>query len=130
MATCRVYVVDDDAAMRSLLRVMFQLESGMELVGEAACGEEALAAIAALDRDRSPDIVVLDYDMDGMDGLETAAALAELDGYDRVIVMHTAHAGLFEPTEHIHSVVTKGTTTTASLPTQLREIWAGAGIAD
>ena len=63
----RVLVVDDSAFMRTALSRMICSESGFEVVGTACAGREALAKIASLD----PDVVTLDVEMPGLDGLET-----------------------------------------------------------
>lgn len=62
----RVLVVDDQSLVRSGFRTILDSEEGIEVVGEAANGEEAIAAVAAL----SPDVVCMDVQMPGMDGLE------------------------------------------------------------
>lgn len=63
----RVLVVDDSAFMRTALTRMIASEFGFEVVGTAANGSDALEKIRLLD----PDIVTLDVQMPGMDGLET-----------------------------------------------------------
>jgi len=63
----RVLVVDDSAFMRSALSRMISSEAGFEVVGTASCGSDALDKIPVLD----PDVVTLDVEMPGLDGLET-----------------------------------------------------------
>jgi len=63
----RVLVVDDSAFMRTALSRMIASESGMEVVGTASSGSEALARLGPLD----PDVITLDVQMPGLDGLET-----------------------------------------------------------
>lgn len=67
----RVLIVDDSAVMRSLLRAVVRSEDSVEVAGTAADGETALTAIPTLD----PDLVLLDVEMPGMDGLETLREL-------------------------------------------------------
>ena len=55
----RLLLVDDHAIVRSGLRMLFQAEKNIEIVGEAATGEEALAAVQEL----QPDVVVMDVAM-------------------------------------------------------------------
>lgn len=62
----RVLVVDDQSLVRGGFRTILDSEDGIEVVGEAANGEEAIAAVAAL----APDVVCMDVQMPGMDGLE------------------------------------------------------------
>ena len=63
----RVLVVDDSAFMRTALTRMIASESEFEVVGTACCGWEALEKISRLD----PDIITLDLQMPGLDGMET-----------------------------------------------------------
>ncbi|MFC7587750.1 response regulator [Nonomuraea antimicrobica] len=68
----RVAVADDQAVVRMGLRTLLEREPGMECVGEAGDGREALALIG---RTR-PDVLLLDIRMPGMDGLATLRAVA------------------------------------------------------
>jgi CheY-like chemotaxis protein len=68
--TIRVMVVDDTDHVRQMLASMLTLD-GFEVVDEAASGAEAVQRIEAAD----PDVVVVDYRMPGMDGLDTARAI-------------------------------------------------------
>jgi len=63
----RVLVVDDSAFMRTALSRMISSEPGFDVAGTACTGSEALAKISALD----PDVVTLDVEMPGLDGLQT-----------------------------------------------------------
>ncbi|NOZ70975.1 MAG: response regulator transcription factor [Chloroflexi bacterium] len=62
----KLLLVDDHAIVRSGLRMLFQSEQDMEIVGEAGTGEEALIAVQTLE----PDVVVMDVAMPGMTGIE------------------------------------------------------------
>jgi two-component system, NarL family, invasion response regulator UvrY len=66
-----VLVVDDHSGARDLLRDLIGGIDAFALVGEAASGEEALEAAAAL----APRLVIMDQRMPGMDGLEAARRL-------------------------------------------------------
>jgi two-component system, chemotaxis family, protein-glutamate methylesterase/glutaminase len=63
----RILIVDDSAFMRTALARMIASEPDFEVVGNASNGAEALAKIKALD----PDVITLDVEMPGIDGLET-----------------------------------------------------------
>lgn len=63
----RVLVVDDSAFMRTALSRMIASDSAFEVVGTASSGADALEKISALD----PDVVTLDVEMPGLDGLQT-----------------------------------------------------------
>ena len=80
----KVMVVDDTVHVRRMLRNMLELD-GFEVVAEASSGPEAVEVIAAAD----PDIVVVDYKMPEVDGLETAARLRALRP-DQVMILYTA----------------------------------------
>jgi DNA-binding NarL/FixJ family response regulator len=74
----RVFVVDDHAVVRRGLRSYLELVDDMEVVGEAADGQEALKQIAALvAASRPPDVVLMDLLMPGMDGITATAAIAQ-----------------------------------------------------
>ncbi len=63
----RVLIADDSAFMRAVLSKMVESDESLTVVGTAQNGLEALAQISAL----QPDVVTLDIDMPGMDGIET-----------------------------------------------------------
>ena len=66
----RVMVVDDTDHVRQMLASMLTLD-GFEVVDEVASGSEAVRRIEGAD----PDVVVIDYRMPGMDGLDTARTI-------------------------------------------------------
>lgn len=83
----RTLIVDDQEDVRLLMRLMIDLANeGLVVTGEAASGEEALAAFA----DTDPVVVVLDEMMPGMHGIDVARRmLSERPG--QVIVLCSAH---------------------------------------
>ena len=64
----RVLVVDDESLVRRILIQILASYRDLELVGEAASGEEAIAAVARLE----PDVVVMDIRMPTLDGIAAA----------------------------------------------------------
>jgi CheY-like chemotaxis protein len=76
----KVLIVDDDADIRHLLRLLFEVED-YDVVGVASDGLEAVT-MARLHR---PDLVVLDYLMPVMDGAEAAAGIRELLPDTRIV---------------------------------------------
>jgi len=77
----RVLIADDEAPARSRMRRLLDDLAGYAVIGEAASGSEALQMSL---RD-SPDVILLDIRMPGMDGIEIARHLAALDAGPSVI---------------------------------------------
>jgi DNA-binding NarL/FixJ family response regulator len=67
----RLLIADDHALVRSGLRSMLQREPGIEIVGEARNGREAVELCRSL----RPDLVLMDVHMPKMDGLEATRAI-------------------------------------------------------
>ena len=82
----RVLVVDDTDHVRRMLTTMLAVD-GFEVVGGASDGLAAIDAVA----DGTPDVVVIDYKMPAMDGLETARRIREQHPHQHVII-YTAFA--------------------------------------
>ena len=78
----RILVVDDHPVLRDGLVAVLSADADFEVVGEAETGEEAVLAAAKL----QPDIVMLDLEMPGMDGVEALKQMPENDPGLRVIV--------------------------------------------
>jgi len=99
----RVVLVDDQALIRAGFRLILETEPGIEVVGEAADGAQALEVV----RWRRPDIVLMDVQMPGMDGLEaTRRLLAGTDALEpvpRVIILTT-----FELDEYVYEALRAG----------------------
>lgn len=68
-------IVDDNEDMRRLVRLLVDLTDGLEIVGEATQGEEALALFAA----HRPDVVVLDHRLPDVPGIDVAERILEQD---------------------------------------------------
>jgi DNA-binding NarL/FixJ family response regulator len=79
----RVLIVDDHAVVREGLRAFLQLQPGIEVVGEAGDGREALEAVHLL----SPDVVLMDLVMPRLDGVGAMQALRRHRPEVRVIVL-------------------------------------------
>ncbi len=77
----RVLIADDEPLARERLRDLLAALPGIELVGEAGDGREALHACA----EHNPDLVLLDIAMPGIDGLETARHLAAFEPRPAVV---------------------------------------------
>ena len=86
MSAIRVLVVDDHAVLRAGVRALLESEPGLQVVGEAASGEEAVELAARL----RPDVVVMDLAMPGMGGLEATRRITSARLAPGVLVL-TAH---------------------------------------
>ncbi|MWV51316.1 response regulator [Rathayibacter sp. VKM Ac-2803] len=82
----RVVLVDDHALMRQGISTILSAQPGIEVVGEASSGEEALEVVAMA----RPDVVCMDVEMPGIGGLEaTRRLLADPEETARVLVLTT-----------------------------------------
>jgi len=86
MPLCRILLVDDSPIfLASVVSLLAEVE-GIEVVGTAMSGREALERVAVLE----PDLVLMDLRMPEMNGLEAARHLAVLPRRPRVVIM-TVH---------------------------------------
>lgn len=70
----RILIVDDSPLVRQRLRALLQQHQGWEICGEAVDGRDAVVKAQLL----MPDLIVLDFLMPGVDGLEAARQIAKL----------------------------------------------------
>ena len=77
----RVLVVDDESLVRRILKQILSSYQDLELVGEAANGDEAIAAVARL----QPDIVVMDIRMPALDGIAAAREIRIMNPHVKII---------------------------------------------
>ncbi|MEO8285344.1 MAG: response regulator transcription factor [Chloroflexota bacterium] len=88
----RLLIVDDHALYRKGLRSMFELEPDIEVVGEASDGLEAIDRVESL----HPDVVLMDINMPGMDGMQATRRLA--DSYPGILIITLT---MFKGDEHL-----------------------------
>ncbi len=83
MHKIRILLVDDHTLMRTGVRMVLQAEPDMEVVGEAASGDEGVRMAIGL----RPDVVLMDLSMPGIGGLEATRRIAAADTGARVLVL-------------------------------------------
>jgi NarL family two-component system response regulator LiaR len=83
----RVLLVDDHAVVRKGMRALLERELGVEVVGEAEDGEEA---VHVADRLR-PDVILMDLEMPRLNGIEATRQISASRAESRVVVL-TSHA--------------------------------------
>ena len=97
----RVLLADDQALVRAGFRVLLDTAADIEVVGEAANGDEAVAMV----QEMRPDVVLMDIRMPGLDGLEATRRIVankELAGV-RVLILTT-----FEVDEYVFEALRSG----------------------
>jgi len=99
-APIRVLVVDDQELVRSGFCVILDAADGITVIGEAANGEAAVSQVAA----RSPDVVLMDIRMPGMDGLEATRLITGGSRAAPKVVMLTT----FDLDEYVYEALRAG----------------------
>lgn len=79
----RLLLVDDHPIVRTGLRMLFQSEPDMQVVGEAESGGEAIAAVQEL----HPDVVIMDVAMPGMGGIEATQQIKAISPETAVLAL-------------------------------------------
>jgi DNA-binding NarL/FixJ family response regulator len=79
----RVLIVDDDDQFRLAVRALLEQHAQLEVVGEAPNGEAAVKLVPEV----TPDLVLMDYEMPRMDGIEATKAVRQLAPATRVVVV-------------------------------------------
>ncbi|GAA3426720.1 response regulator transcription factor [Streptosporangium nondiastaticum] len=96
----RIVIADDQAMVRAGLRLVVESEPGMEVVGEASDGVEAVAVA----RRTRPDVVLMDISMPRMDGLAAAGQILGWPDPPKVVMLTT-----FDTDENLYAALRAGT---------------------
>ena len=97
--TIRLVIVDDHSLVRDGLRARLSVVAGLQVIGEAASGAEALRLADA----DPPDLMLVDVGMRGMNGIELATALRERHPKVRVLML-----SMYDNREYVLSAVRAG----------------------
>jgi DNA-binding NarL/FixJ family response regulator len=122
----RILLVDDQELLRMGFRMVLEAQAGMEVVGEAGDGAEAVA----LTRRLEPDVVLMDVRMPGMDGVQATRELVDGGSSAHVIILTT-----FDLDEYAHAALRAGASgfllkdaPTADLLSAIRAVASGDAV--
>jgi DNA-binding NarL/FixJ family response regulator len=96
----RVVIADDQLLVRAGLKLVLDAEADIEVVGEAADGEEVLKVV----RNAKPDVVLMDIRMPVLDGLEASRRLLAQPDAPKVLILTT-----FDEEEYLYEALRAGT---------------------
>ncbi len=118
----RVLIVDDQEPFRLAARAVVEMTDGFEVAGEAETGEAAVDAA----RDLGPDLVLMDVNLPGIDGIEATRRILEESG-GRVVVLMVS---TYEAEEYAPRAAEAGAAAYIPKsefdPDRLEEAWAAA----
>jgi len=95
----RVLLVDDQSLVRAGFRMILKAEAGIEVVGEAGDGAEAVTRAQEL----SPDVILMDIRMPVMDGIEATRRIVTSESSPRILVLTT-----FDLDEYVYGALRAG----------------------
>ncbi|MGW4848120.1 response regulator [Nocardia brasiliensis] len=97
--TIRVLIADDQQLVRAGLRMLCQTDTDLMVIGEAASGNEAVRLAEQL----SPDIILMDLRMPGMDGIRATAKILAARPAIRILALTT-----FDDDDHVYPALAAG----------------------
>ena len=119
----RLVIVDDHSLVRDGLRARLSVVPGLQVIGEAASGAEALLLAEA----DAPDLMLVDVGMRGMNGIELATALRERHPSIRVLML-----SMYDNREYVLSAIRAGArgyvlkeSPTEEIIAAISAVWAG-----
>jgi len=115
----RLVIVDDHTLVRDGLRARLSVVAGLQVIGEAASGAEALALAGAL----APDLMLVDVGMRGMNGIELATALRQQHPAIRVLML-----SMYDNREYVLSAIRAGARGYVLKESPTEEIIAAIGV--
>ena len=121
--TIRLVIVDDHPLVRDGLRARLSVVPGLQVIGEAASGADALLLADA----DTPDLMLVDVGMRGMNGIELATALRERQPQIRVLML-----SMYDNREYVLSAIRAGArgyvlkeSPTEEIIAAISAVWAG-----
>jgi DNA-binding NarL/FixJ family response regulator len=94
-----VMVADDQGMVRSGFSILLNVQPDMEVVGEAANGEEAVAKAGEL----SPDVILMDVRMPVLDGLAATRRITAEEGHPKILILTT-----FDLDDYVYEALRSG----------------------
>ncbi|MGZ4132320.1 MAG: response regulator [Actinomycetota bacterium] len=91
--TVRVLIVDDQEPFRAAARLVVEMTDGFEVAGEAETGEDGVTMAAEL----APDLVLMDVNLPGIDGLESTRQILAAGGPVVVLLLSTYEEAEYAP---------------------------------
>ena len=97
--TVKVFLADDHAVVRDGINALLEAEQGIEVVGTAANGREAVRQVKKL----KPDVVVMDITMPELNGIDTTTQICESCPFTQIIIL-----SIHDSSEHIFRALKAG----------------------
>jgi DNA-binding NarL/FixJ family response regulator len=119
-----VLVVDDNAEIRRLLCKLFAFEADFKVCGEAANGQEAIERAQEL----HPDVIVIDFSMPVMNGIDAARALKNLMP-SVPLIMFSEYGDVFSENEAFSAGISALVSKSAHVSVLLQKVRSFCGIA-
>lgn len=120
--TVRVLIVDDQQPFRSAARMVVELADGFEVVGEAETGEDGVTMARSL----GPDLVLMDVNLPGIDGLEATRRIKAADHSARIVLVLSTYESDDYETRAVEAGAAAFIPKSDFAPDTLEAAWAAA----